>query len=422
MTSYLASLLGRAPKPNGPEHIALPASFYTSPAVYELEKRALFSRMWIMVCHERFLDETGKYQLVDYAGMQFFVIRSKAGDVRAFFNACAHRAFPVLRPRQEGEKDVAVESGKVSIIACGYHGWSYSTNGDLAKAPGFDGIPGFEPKNHGLSSLRVHVDKNGFVYVNADKSADALSWKAQFGVFEEQERLKRVDWDNYDYALSWGMESAPYNWKVLVDNYQECYHGSITHPGFVKTTDLQTYTVTGKAGIIEHYVKAKPEALLPGADPEKFAFNFITPSSSHTVTPIYFYTMKICPTGPRSCNVSFDVYRHKTCTDEQFDEAHKFFVQVETEDKMLCANVQKNLERGNYNSGPLHPTRESGCIYFQKWYVEHLKEHHTKEQAAGTEIRGGKSFYRGAPTDVDDFAAQVDACSGACGGGKEAEW
>lgn len=152
--------------------------------------------------------------------MQFFVIRSKAGDVRAFFNACAHRAFPVLRPRQEGEKDVAVESGKVSIIACGYHGWSYSTNGDLAKAPGFDEIPGFEPKNHGLSSLRVHVDKNGFVYVSADKSPDALLWNAQFGAFEEQERLKRVDWDNYEYALSWGMEAAPYNWKVLVDNYQ----------------------------------------------------------------------------------------------------------------------------------------------------------------------------------------------------------
>jgi len=50
---------------------------------------------------------------------------------------------------------------------------------------------------------------------------------------------------------------------------QECYHCSITHPGFVKTTDLKTYTVTGKKGIIEHYVKAKPEALLPGADPEK---------------------------------------------------------------------------------------------------------------------------------------------------------
>lgn len=71
---------------------------------------------------------------------------------------------------------------------------------------------------------------------------------------------------------------------------------------------------------------------------------------------------------------------------------------------------------------PLAATRESGCIYFHKWYVEHLKEHFAKEQAAGEEIRGGKSFYRGAPTAVDEFAAKVDACSGACGGGKEAEW
>ena len=188
-----------------------------------------------------------------------------------------------------------------------------------------------------------------------------------------------------------------------------------------------------------------PLALLPSS-PEL--------TSVGALFPLAVYTMMIAPTGPRSCNVSFDVYRHKTCTDEQFDEAHKFFVQVETEDKMLCANVQKNLERGNYNSGPLHRAslspslslsccarggsrrahrltrppllpaafRESGCIYFQRWYVEHLKEHFAKEQAAGAEITGGKSFYRGAPTDVDDFAAKVDACSGACGGGKEAEW
>lgn len=61
----------------------------------------------------------------------------------------------------------------------------------------------------------MHVDKNGFVYVNADKSPDAISWKQQFGDFENQDRFKRIDWENFDYALSWSMEDAPYNWKVL---------------------------------------------------------------------------------------------------------------------------------------------------------------------------------------------------------------
>lgn len=98
---------------------------------------------------------------------------------------------------------------------------------------------------------------------------------------------------------------------------------------------------------------------MPGTDPEKFAFNYVLPSSSHTITPLYFYNMRIQPNGPRSCSVHYDVYRHKDCTDDVFDETHKFFVQVETEDKMLCANTQKSLERGNYNSGPLHRASSS---------------------------------------------------------------
>ncbi|GJN88491.1 hypothetical protein Rhopal_001457-T1 [Rhodotorula paludigena] len=404
MASYLSSLLGRASKPSGPEATAMPAAFYTSDAIYRLEQRAVFSKMWLMICHERFLNETGKFQLVNFAGLEFFVIRSKAGDV--------------------GEADVTTRTGKVNIIACGYHGWSYSTNGDLAKAPGFQDVPGFENKDHGLFDLRVHVDKNGFVYVNADKSPDAISWKQQFGDFEDQDRFKRIDWENFDYALSWSMEDAPYNWKVLSDNYNECHHCSFTHPGFVQTTDLKSYSVKGGEGHIAHYVKAKPEALVPGTDPEKFAFNYVLPSSSHTITPLYFYNMRIQPNGPRSCSVHYDVYRHKDCTDDVFDETHKFFVQVETEDKMLCANTQKSLERGNYNSGPLHPTREAGVIYFQRTHVETLRKHFEKEQAAGHEIRGGQHTYGSlSEKSSNAFVQQVEGCAGACGsGGKENEW
>lgn len=82
MLSYLASLLGRgATADGGVEHAAMPASFYTSDAVFSLEKRAIFSRMWLLCCHERFLDEPGKYQLMNIAGQSFFVIRSTDGEI-----------------------------------------------------------------------------------------------------------------------------------------------------------------------------------------------------------------------------------------------------------------------------------------------------------------------------------------------------
>ncbi|GAA5987355.1 hypothetical protein JCM10908_001924 [Rhodotorula pacifica] len=429
MSSYLSSFLGRgsATKANaaeGVEHSAMPASFYTSDAVFNLEKRAIFSRMWLLCCHERYLNEPGKYQVMNIAAQSFFVIRGKDGEIRAFHNVCRHRGFPVVDPTAENGSELAESKGKRSILACMYHGWKYNTDGTLFRAPQFQDVPGFDPKAHSLFPLRVHIDKNGFVYANADMSEDGLSWEDQFGKFDEQERLQKVNWEDYNYELSWSMENAPYNWKVLVDNYSECLHCPFTHPDFVRTTDLDTYRVEGNKGIMAHSVDAKPGALAAeGPDADKFAFNFISPAASHTVTPMYWYHMRIVPVTTRSCTVLYDVYRHKDCTDEVFAENHAFFVRVESEDKMLCANVQKNLERGTYNAGPLHPERESGVIYFHKMHIKLLQDHFEKEKAAGHEIRGGKTLYRGKETAADSFASELESCGGSCGGGAAAtEW
>ncbi|GAA6019634.1 hypothetical protein JCM10207_006949 [Rhodosporidiobolus poonsookiae] len=425
MASYLSSLLGRATastKTNtvdGPVHTALPAPFYHSDAVYQLERRGIFSKKWLFLGHERILDENGKYQTYNIAGYSFFAIRGKDGEIRAFFNNCRHRGFPVVRPKDPKNLN-GTELGKAQIIACGYHGWSYSTTGSLAKAPGFQDVEGFDPKEHGLLPLRTHKDKNGFFYVNMDHSEDAISWKEQYGDFEDQERFTKFDWENYSYALSWGIE-AEYNWKVLVDNYSECHHCQYTHPGFVETTDLKTYNVQCGTGYMAHYVKAKPEALIPGTDPDKFAFNFVFPFSSHTLTPLYFYTMRICPTGPKTCSVQYDVFRHRDSTDEAFNANHEFFVQVETEDKDLCAGTQRGLEQGTFVTGPLHPVKEAGVIYFQQKHLEALKAHFELEQEAGHELRGGQFKYRGKDAKGEDFLADMAGCSGACGG-KEVEW
>lgn len=88
MSSYLASFLGRSKQnaiQDGVENATMPASFYTSEAVWRLEQRAIFSRMWLLCCHERFLDEPGKYQLMNIAGLSFFVIRSKDGQIVSLF-------------------------------------------------------------------------------------------------------------------------------------------------------------------------------------------------------------------------------------------------------------------------------------------------------------------------------------------------
>jgi phenylpropionate dioxygenase-like ring-hydroxylating dioxygenase large terminal subunit len=100
------------------------------------------------------------------AGYHFFLIKDRDGNINAFHNLCRHRGFPVVGSKQEGEADPMQEAGQVSILACKFHGWSYTMKGALAKAPLFQDQAHFDAKKNGLLPIRTHIDKLGFIYIN----------------------------------------------------------------------------------------------------------------------------------------------------------------------------------------------------------------------------------------------------------------
>jgi nitrite reductase/ring-hydroxylating ferredoxin subunit len=91
---------------------ALPATWYHSPAMYELERRAVFSKKWILVSHKLRFVNAGDFVCITEAGFPFFLIKDRVGNINAFHNVCRHRAYPVI------EKG----SGTASVLACKYHG------------------------------------------------------------------------------------------------------------------------------------------------------------------------------------------------------------------------------------------------------------------------------------------------------------
>lgn len=93
----------------------LPASWYTEPLFYEFERRAIFSRHWLLTTHRLRLPEVGSYLRFQIAGYDFFLIKNKEDVIQSFHNVCRHRAYPIL------DKDAPSE-GKKSILSCGYHG------------------------------------------------------------------------------------------------------------------------------------------------------------------------------------------------------------------------------------------------------------------------------------------------------------
>ena len=200
------------------------SSMYHSPQVYDLERRAVFSKQWMLISHKARYRETGDFVQYEMAGFNFVVVMNKEQRIVAFHNICRHRAFPLVK----------AASGKARIFSCKYHGWSYDLDGRLTKAPRFsDGsVEGFDALSIRLFPIHVHIDRNGFVYVNLDaKGIPDISWESQYGGMDQQEVLisAGVDWDKVEYDFTWTKEGH-FNWKLMQDNYNE-----------VSKTEIQSY-------------------------------------------------------------------------------------------------------------------------------------------------------------------------------------
>ena len=221
---------------------ALPSNWYSSPEMYELERRAIFSKKWQLVTHQMRFNKPGDWLKFTIAGFEFVIAKDRTGKINAFHNICRHRAFPVVT----GEK------GCAKIFSCQYHGWSYGLNGKLAKAPGYQELEGFDKEKNSLFPIHLHIDYNGFVWVNLDsKPTPEVAWEDDFLGIDRQERYKDFNFDDYEFDHFWEMEGN-YNWKILADNYNECYHCATSHPDIGALANLQTYSVQTKEGQIIH--------------------------------------------------------------------------------------------------------------------------------------------------------------------------
>lgn len=234
---------------------ALPASWYTSPGMYELERRAIFSKRWLFMTHSSRLKETGDWLRYEIAGFDFIIARDRQGNINAFHNVCRHRAYPVIE--KEG-------SGNAKILACRYHGWSYGLNGKLAKAPGYKDLDGYDKEENGLFKIHVKVDINGFIWVNLDANeTPEVSWEEHFRDVDKQERYKAYNFDDYDLNHSYELDGH-YNWKILADNFNECYHCPTTHADIPEFLNLDSFDSDLKDGHIQHHCISTPEQIAKG--------------------------------------------------------------------------------------------------------------------------------------------------------------
>jgi phenylpropionate dioxygenase-like ring-hydroxylating dioxygenase large terminal subunit len=239
--------------------------------MYQLERRAIFSRRWLLLTHKSRLLNPGDYLRYSVANYDIVVSKDRQGEIHAFHNVCRHRAYPVV------EQD----KGNAKIFSCKYHGWSYGLNGKLAKAPGYQDLQGFEKAENGLFPIHVRLDRNGYIWINMDSNpVPEVSWEEQFDTVDEQERLDDFNFDDYVFDHTYNMESN-FNWKILADNFNECYHCKTTHPDLPDIANLETYDVKCSADHIQHDPKTTDAQRAAGFG---ICSTYMFPNVSFTVT------------------------------------------------------------------------------------------------------------------------------------------
>lgn len=87
---------------------ALPAEWYTSPELYELEKRSIFSRRWQLITHKNRIPNAGDWLNFEVCDFNFIIARNRKGEINAFHNICRHRAYPIVHKEQ----------GTSSVFSC----------------------------------------------------------------------------------------------------------------------------------------------------------------------------------------------------------------------------------------------------------------------------------------------------------------
>ncbi|WP_299072703.1 aromatic ring-hydroxylating dioxygenase subunit alpha [uncultured Paraglaciecola sp.] len=199
-----------------PSGFSLAQSFYKDADIYQTEIDNLFLKHWLYAGHLSQLAKAGDYFTFEFDSESVIVLLTASGDVKAHMNVCRHR----------GSKICLTSSGNQKSLTCPYHAWSYNLDGELISARNMP--EDFEPAENGLHQVKVEL-LGGLIFVCLHDNPPSLS------------ALRR---DLSPCIPLFGLNSMklaahksyviPANWKLAVENYQECYHCAPSHQEFAK--------------------------------------------------------------------------------------------------------------------------------------------------------------------------------------------
>ncbi len=360
----------------------LTGDYYVDGAVYGLEQERIFAREWLCTARASDLEVPGSFEIFDVAGESIIVVRGRDHAVRAFLNVCRHR----------GSRICLQERGQVKrTFRCPYHSWSYSLDGRLTAAPNLQDLPDVDPVERGLIAVRVR-EWLGYVWICLSASPTEFEQAVVKQVsdrFGDQALIDRYGLDRLAVGRRIDYDVRA-NWKLIVENYMECYHCSTVHPEFIAVLPeyrrgysavntvgwgptfgegIQGFTFDGRPGLDP----------LPGVEGEmlhRYYGLMVVPQVMINLVPDHVIFHRVFPVAPDRtivrCDWLFDPQAVEAGRDLQ--PSIELFSRINDQDFTAVQACQPSMTSRGYRNGGVYVPAEHHIAEFNDWVRNRLGE------------------------------------------------
>jgi len=350
--------------------LTLPATWYSEPEIHRLEQQRIFGRSWQYAGPAARVAEPGTFFTCRAGDIPIVVTRDREDVLRAFVNVCRHRGH-----------EVASGCGKRESLQCPYHAWTYGLDGALRAAPRSEREPGFDHADWGLRPVRV-VTWGPLVFVDPAGGPDL---DEVLGDVPQAMRDRGLDVSTLEYrgrSRDWVVEA---NWKVVVENYLECYHCPVAHKGFSRLIDVDPdeYALSAgrwsssQLGSVPRRVEEGDRSGLPYVPDGLHSshFHYFWPNWTFNVMPgaPHLRVLVFEPEGPERTRTYADGFWEPDTPDDVVAEITDFGAVVGEEDRDLVESVQRGLRSGAIEHGRLLLGSEHLLQHFQRLVVDALE-------------------------------------------------
>jgi Rieske 2Fe-2S family protein len=353
----------------------LPGHYYTSPSVFAAEQSRVFEEMWFCVVRGEDIATPGSFKTVDVGRESILVTRSASGAARAFLNVCRHR----------GAKLCAEGEGAVKrTFRCMYHAWAYDLDGKLVAAPNLVKMPDIDRVEFGLRNVHVR-EWLGYVWVCLADEPPSFEDEVMGACVErlgdiasiERYRLEELTVGRrirYDVAA---------NWKLVIENFMECYHCSTIHPELVHVLpefaggyaaqyyvghgaefgpNIEGFTVDGSAG-------QSAIGTIDEAQDRRYYAITVKPQVFINLVPDHAIVHRMFPLAADRTIIECDwlFTREVVASGADLDPSVELFDRVNRQDFEACERCQPGMASRSYRDGGVLVPSEHHIAAFHEW-------------------------------------------------------